>query len=63
MMVLQVVAPVPDSIGTERKKKEEILSSAGNPSLPPPTCTYQPILPFPQRLAWSKLSQLEPRFA
>jgi len=64
VMVLQEVVPVLDFVGTERKKKEENhLSSAGDPSPPPPARTYQFPAPFPQRLAWSKLPQLEPRFA
>ena len=63
VMVLQEVAPIPDSAETQGKKKEENLSSARDPSPPPPARTYQPIVPFPQRLSWSKLSQLEPRFA
>jgi len=61
-MVLQEAAPVPNSPGIEGKKKEENLGSARDPSPPPPARTCQPPVPFPQRLAWSKLSQLEPRF-
>ena len=35
VMVLQEVAPVPDSAETEGKKKEENLSSPGDPNPPP----------------------------
>jgi len=63
VIVLQEVVPVLDSAGTEGKKRKENLSFAGEPSPPPPARKYQPSVPFPQQLAWSKLSQLEPRFA
>jgi len=62
VMVLKELVPLPDSVGTEGKKREDNLSSAGEPSPPPPARTFQPPVPFPQRLAWSKLSQFEPRF-
>jgi len=39
------------------------LSSAEETRPPPPARTYQPPVPYPQRLAWSKLSQFEPRSA
>jgi len=61
-MVLHEVVLVSDFAGTQGKKKEENLSPIGDLSPTPPTRTYQPPVPFPQRLAWSKLSQLEPRF-
>jgi len=61
-MVLQEVVLIPDSAGIEWKKKEENLSSVGDPSHTPPAHTYQPPVPFPHRQAWSKLSQLEPIF-
>jgi len=63
VMVLQEVVLVPDSAGTEGKKREENPSSVGETRPLPPAGTYQPRVPFPQRLVWSKLSQLEPRFA
>ena len=47
MRVLQEVTPVPDSAGTEGKKKEENLSFVGDLSPPPPVRTYQPPVPFP----------------
>ena len=62
-MVLQEVVPIPNFARTEGKKKEENMSSVGDPSPTPPPRTYQPPMPLSQRLAWSKLSQLEHRFA
>ena len=35
VMVLQEVVPAPDFVGIERKKKEENLSSPGDPNPPP----------------------------
>jgi len=32
-------------------------------SLAPPIRPYQPRVPYPQRLAWTKLLQLEPKYA
>jgi len=63
VMVLQEVIPIPDSTGTEgQKKKEESMSSTEEATPTPPTRSYQPPVPYPQRLIWSKLRQLEPRF-
>ena len=63
VMVLQEVVTVPNSAGTEGKMREENLGITGEPSPPAPARPYQPPVPYPQRLAWSKLRQLEPRFA
>jgi len=39
------------------------LSSNGRSSpAPPVVCPYQPPAPCPQRLAWAKISMLEPKF-
>jgi len=63
-MVLQEVIRVPDSIGTEgKKKKEESMISTEEATPTPPTRPYQPPVPYPQQLAWSKLRPLEPKFA
>ena len=62
-MLLQEVVPAPDAVRTEGQKWKENLSSAEEITPPPPARTYQPLVPYPQRLAWSKPSQLEPRFA
>jgi len=47
VMVLQEVVLVPDSAGTEGKKKKENLSFAREPSPLPPACTNQLPVPFP----------------
>jgi len=44
-------------------KKEECLGSTEKPSPSTPVHPYQPSVPFPQRVAWSKLLTSEPRFA
>ena len=62
-MVLQEAVPAPHSRGTWGKKREENPSSTREISHPLPTRSYQPLVPFPYRLAWTKLSQLQPRFA
>ena len=63
VMVLQEVVPVSHFQGTVGKKREENLSSTGETGYPLPSRPYQPLVSFPRRLAWTKLSQLEPRFA
>jgi len=55
-MVPEEVVLVLDSVGMEGQKKEENLSSAGETRPPPAARAYQPPVPFPQRLVWSKLS-------
>ena len=61
-MVLQEVVPVSASAGTEGKEKNEGLSPTEDTRHQPIDRTYHPRVPFPQRLAWSELVQLEPRF-
>jgi len=62
-MVLQETVSVLDSTRIERRKDEESLSSNGRSSITPPAARpYQPSVPYPQRVAWAKLSELEPRF-
>jgi len=63
VMVLQDVVPVLDPTGTEGKQKDETMSSAEQPTPTTPTRPYQPPVPYPQRMVWSELRQLEPRFA
>ena len=62
VMVLQEVVPVSASAGTEGKEKNEGLSPIEETRHQPIDRTYHPRVPFPQRLAWSELVQLEPRF-
>ena len=62
VMVLQEVVPVSASAGTEGKEKNEGLSPTEATRHQPIDRTYHPRVPFPQRLAWSELVQLEPRF-
>ena len=63
MTILQEIASVPNFARTEGTKEEETLSS--NEKISPSTSVrpYQPHAPFPQRVAWPKLSKLESRFA
>ena len=63
VMVLQETISVPDSVGTEGQQKEEKLSPIEMVSPAPPIPPYQPPVPYPQRLAWTKLLQLEPKYA
>jgi len=47
----------------EGRTEEESLSSNGKNSLSPPAVRpYKPHVHYPQRVAWSKLSELGPRF-
>ena len=62
-MVLPEEVPFPHSGGIGGTKREEKPSSTGETSHSLIARPYQPPVPFPQRLAWTKLSQLEPRFA
>ena len=63
-MVLQQTVLVPNYAGTRGSKEEESSSSVGkiSPSLLI-VHSYHPLVPHPQRVAWSKLSKFEPRFA
>jgi len=63
VMVLPEEVPFPHSGGIGGTKREEKPSSTGETSHSLIARPYQPPVPFPQRLAWTKLSQLEPRFA
>jgi len=64
VMVLQETIAVPKSIGTTEQNEKEGLSSNGKSTPTAPVARpYQPPVPYPQRLAWTKLSMLEPRFA
>jgi len=62
MMVLQETVSVPDSTGTYEQNEEESLNSIGKVTPPPPFYPYQSPVPYPQRVAWAKLFQLEPKF-
>jgi len=63
VMVLQEEAPVPISTGTTILKKEGVLNQVEEGHQPPPVRPYQPPVPYPQKLAWAKLSELQPWFA
>ena len=64
VMVLQETVVVPKSIGTTEQNEEEGLSSNGKSTYTALVARlYHPPIPYPQRLAWTKLSMLEPRFA
>jgi len=61
-MVLQEVVSVPDSAGITGREKNKDLSPVEEARPPPTARPYHPRVPYPQRLAWSELCQLEPRF-
>ena len=64
IMILQETFAVPKSVGTTEQNEEEGLSSNGKSTYTAPVARpYQPPVPHPQTLAWTKLSMLEPRFA
>jgi len=62
-MILQEAfsAPIPE--GTEGKRKEGRSTPSEMKGTAPPIRPYQPRVPYPQRLAWTKLLQLEPKYA
>ena len=60
MMVLQGVTIVPISTGIITLKKEGAPNQAEEGHQSPPIRPYQPLVPYPQRLSWTKLSKLEP---
>ena len=64
VMVLQKIAsdPISARVGEERKE-DKGLGSTGTPSPSPPIRPYRVPAPYPQRLTWSQLLPLEPRFA
>ena len=62
-MVLQETVSVSDFARIKRRKVEESLSSDRRSSPTPPVAhTYQPHIPYPQKVAWAKLFKLELRF-
>ena len=54
MLVLQETVSVPNSAGTYEQKEEESLSSIRKVSPAPTVHPYQPLVPYPQRVAWAK---------
>ena len=62
-MVLQESVLVPDSVRADVQKEEGKLSSIEKVNPMPPVYSHQPLIPYPQKLAWVKLFQLEPKFA
>jgi len=62
-MVLQETVSVLDSVGIERQQNEGTSSPIEMVSLAPYIPPYHSPVPYPQRLAWTKLLQLEPKYA
>ena len=62
-MVLREIAsaPVPERAERQQSEGRSILSEMEGTA--PPICPYQPRVPYPQRLAWTKLLQLQPKYA
>jgi len=64
MMVLQETVAVSDFAGTDKHREKESLSCKGEICYPSKVArSHQPLVSFPQRVAWAKLFQLEPKFA
>jgi len=62
-MVLYETVSVLESVRTNRRKEEESSCSISKITpLPPVIRPYQPPIPFLQKVAWSKLSKLKPKF-
>ena len=55
VMVLHETVVVPDFAGTDVQKEEGKLSSNGEVMPPSPVRPYHPPVPYPQRVAWTKL--------
>ena len=62
-MVLQEAASAPIPVGTERHQGEGRSTHSEMEGTVPPIRPYQPRVPYPQRLAWTKLLPLEPKYA
>ena len=62
-MVFQESDLVPDSTGANVQKEEGKLSYIRKVNPVPSVLSYQPLVPYPQRLVWTKLFHLEPKFA
>ena len=62
-MVLQETVLVSDFVGLKGSKKERRLRPIKAVSPTPPIRPYHPPVPCPQRLAWTKLLQFEPKNA
>ena len=60
VMVLQEAASAPVPVGTERHQSEGRSTPSEMEGTAPPIRPYQPRVPYPQRLAWANLLQLEP---
>ena len=63
VMVLQETASAPVPERAERQQSEGRLTPVEMEDTAPPILPYQPRVPYPQRLAWTKLLQLEPKYA
>ena len=62
-MVLQEMVAVSKSVGTiEQNEKKGLSSNGKSTSTAPVARSYQPPVSYPQRLACTKLSKLDPRF-
>ena len=62
-MVLQEIVSTPISEGAERHQSEGRSTPVEIESTVPLIRLYQPRVPYPQRLVWIKLLQVEPKYA
>jgi len=62
-MLFQKLVSVPDCAGKDGRKQEKSLGFIKKINSSPLVHPYQPPIPFLQRVAWSKLSKHELKFA
>ena len=63
VMVLQETISAPTPVKTDKHQSERRSTPIEMEDTAPPIRPYQPRVPYPQRLAWTKLLQLEPKYA
>ena len=63
VMVLQETVSTPVFVGAEGQHSEGRSTPIEIEDTAPPIRPYRPRVPYPQRLAWIKLLQLEPKYA
>ena len=63
VMVLQETVSAAVSVGVEGQHSEGSSTPVEMEDTAPPIRPYQPRVSYPQRLAWTKLLQLEPKYA
>jgi len=63
VMVLQDAVSAPAPVKADRQQSEGRSTPVEMEDNAPPIRPYQPRVPYPQRLAWTKLLQLEPKYA